>query len=138
MADPTFSTQNTIKDLVKIIQAYYKSSDSKTPSFWPLWCKKLTRLERNLQRLEVLQIKSSLCVIVIYTSPSLRRLVDSMLNQDSKPGSDISNWNEIWKIISTSQRCSSIYTSIFVRRKDKINYLSNQTWAKCYHLRNKH
>ena len=29
-------------------------------------------------------------------------------------------------------------TTIFVRRKDKANYLSNQTWAKCYHSRNKH
>ena len=28
--------------------------------------------------------------------------------------------------------------TIFVRRKDKTNYLSNQTWAKCYHSRNKH
>ena len=37
-----------------------------------------------------------------------------------------------------SQRCSSVYTTIFVRRKDKTNYLSNQTWAKCYHSRNKH
>ena len=30
-----------------------------------------------------------------------------------------------------SQRCSSVYKTIFVRRKDKTNYLSNQTWAKC-------
>ena len=30
----------------------------------------------------------------------------------------------------------SVYTTIFVRRKDKTNYLSNQTWAKCYHSRN--
>ena len=37
-----------------------------------------------------------------------------------------------------SQRCSSVYTTIFVRRKDKTNYLSNQTWAKCCHSRNKH
>ena len=37
-----------------------------------------------------------------------------------------------------SQRCSSILTTIFVRRKDKTNYLSNQTWAKCYHLWNRH
>ena len=36
-----------------------------------------------------------------------------------------------------SQRCSNVYTTIFVRRKDKTNYLSNLTWAKCYHLRNK-
>ena len=25
------------------------------------------------------------------------------------------------------------YTTIFARRKDKTNYLSNQTWVKCYH-----
>ena len=37
-----------------------------------------------------------------------------------------------------AQHCSSVYTTIFVRRKDKTNYLSNQTWAKCYHSRNKH
>ena len=37
----------------------------------------------------------------------------------------------------TSQRYSSIYTTIFVRRKDKTNYLSNQTWVKCCHSRNK-
>ena len=36
------------------------------------------------------------------------------------------------------QRCSSVYTTLFVRRKNKTNYLSNQTWAKCYHSRNKH
>ena len=35
----------------------------------------------------------------------------------------------------TFQRCSSVFV---VRRKDKINYLSNQTWAKCYHSGNKH
>ena len=34
-----------------------------------------------------------------------------------------------------SQRCSSVNTTIFVRRMDKTNYLSNQTWAKCYHSR---
>ena len=37
-----------------------------------------------------------------------------------------------------AKRCSSVYTTIFVRRKDKTNYVSNQTWAKCYHSRNKH
>ena len=31
-----------------------------------------------------------------------------------------------------SQCCSSVYTTKFVRRKDKTNYLSNQIWAKCY------
>ena len=36
------------------------------------------------------------------------------------------------------KRSSSVYTTIFVRRKDKTNYLSNQTWAKCYHSCNKH
>ena len=35
------------------------------------------------------------------------------------------------------QRCSSVLTTIFIRRKDKTNYLSNQTWDKCYHLWNK-
>ena len=39
--------------------------------------------------------------------------------------------------INISQRFSSVYTTIFVWRMDKINYLSNQTWAKCYHSRNK-
>ena len=37
-----------------------------------------------------------------------------------------------------AKRCSNVHTIIFVRRKDKTNYLSNQTWAKCYHSRNKH
>ena len=36
-----------------------------------------------------------------------------------------------------AKRCSRVYPTIFVRRKDKTNYLSNQTWAKCYHTRNK-
>ena len=31
-----------------------------------------------------------------------------------------------------AQRCSSVYTTIFVQRKDKTNYLSNQTWARCF------
>ena len=35
-------------------------------------------------------------------------------------------------------RCLSVYTIIFVRRRDKTNYLLNQTWSKCYHLRNRH
>ena len=44
-----------------------------------------------------------------------------------------------WSICpNISQRCSNVYTNIFVRRKDKTNYLSDQTWAKCYHLLNKH
>ena len=33
---------------------------------------------------------------------------------------------------------SVVQATIFVRRKDKTNYLSNQTWAKCYNSRNKH
>ena len=37
--------------------------------------------------------------------------------------------------VHLAQHCSSVYTTIFVRRKD---YLSNQTWAKCFHLPNKH
>ena len=37
-----------------------------------------------------------------------------------------------------SKHCSSVYRTIFVRRKDKTIYLSNQAWAKCYHLWNKH
>ena len=37
-----------------------------------------------------------------------------------------------------SQRCSSVYTTIFVQRKDEMNYLSNQTSAKYYHSQNKH
>ena len=36
-----------------------------------------------------------------------------------------------------AKRCSSVYTTIFVRLQDKTNYRSNQTWAKCYHSRNK-
>ena len=36
-----------------------------------------------------------------------------------------------------AKRCSSVYPTLFVRRKDKTNYLSNQTRAKCYHSRNK-
>ena len=35
-----------------------------------------------------------------------------------------------------AKRISSVYTTIFVRRKHKTKYLSNQTWAKCYHSRN--
>ena len=35
------------------------------------------------------------------------------------------------------RRCSSVYTTIFFRRKGKTNYLSNQKWAKCYHSWNK-
>ena len=30
------------------------------------------------------------------------------------------------------QRCLSVYSTIFVRRKNKTNYLPNQTWFKCY------
>ena len=37
---------------------------------------------------------------------------------------------------SIDRRCSSVYTTIFVRRKVKTNYLANQTWAKCYLSRN--
>ena len=37
-----------------------------------------------------------------------------------------------------SEAYTSVYTTIFVRRKDKTIYLSNQTWAKCYHSRNNH
>ena len=33
--------------------------------------------------------------------------------------------------------CLSVYTTIFVRRKDKTNYLPNQPWAKCSYSRNK-
>ena len=32
----------------------------------------------------------------------------------------------------------SVHTTIFIRRKDKTNYLSNHTWTKWYHSRNKH
>ena len=46
----------------------------------------------------------------------------------------------IWKVVSLLPKSASstsrlqahfpaLYTTIFVRRKDKINYLSNQTWA---------
>ena len=37
-----------------------------------------------------------------------------------------------------NERYTSVWTTVFVRRKDKTNYLSNQTCAKCYHSRNKH
>ena len=37
-----------------------------------------------------------------------------------------------------SEAYTSVYTTIFVWRKDKTNYLSNQTWVMCYHSRNKH
>ena len=40
--------------------------------------------------------------------------------------------------VHLSKRSSSAYTTIFVRWKDKTNYLSNQTWTKCYHSRNKY
>ena len=43
-----------------------------------------------------------------------------------------------WSQVHLAKRRSSVYRTIFVRSKDKTNYLSNQTWAKCYHLRNKH
>ena len=58
------------------------------------------------------------------------------------------SWNDNLLIKSASsvsrsqahlaKRCLSIYTTIFVWRKDKTNYLPNQTWANCYHSRNKH
>ena len=35
-----------------------------------------------------------------------------------------------------TKRSSSVYTTIFVRRKDKTNYLSNQTRTEYYHSRN--
>ena len=41
-------------------------------------------------------------------------------------------------VCNISQRCSNVYITIFARRKDKTNYLSNQIWAKCYHSRNKY
>ena len=45
----------------------------------------------------------------------------------------------IWKDdFFLPKSASSVSRSIFVRRKDKTSYLSNQTWAKCYHSRNKH
>ena len=58
----------------------------------------------------------------------------------------------IWKDIFLPKSASSVsrsqahlakrkrirYTTIFVRRKDQANYLSNHTWAKCYHSRHKH
>ena len=48
-------------------------------------------------------------------------------------------WNSCKSICrNISQGCSSVYTTIFVRRKDKTNYPSNQTWANCYHSRKKH
>ena len=37
-----------------------------------------------------------------------------------------------------SEAYTSVYTTIFVRRRYKTNYLPNQTWAKCYLSRNKH
>ena len=37
-----------------------------------------------------------------------------------------------------AKRWSSVYTTIFIWRKDKTNYLSNQTWAKCCLSGNKH
>ena len=40
-------------------------------------------------------------------------------------------------VYKSIQCCSSVYTTIFIRRKDKTSYLSNQTWAKCYHSQNK-
>ena len=36
---------------------------------------------------------------------------------------------------SNPKRCG-VYTTIFVRRKNKTNYMSNQTWTQCYHSRN--
>ena len=42
------------------------------------------------------------------------------------------------KCRNISQLCSSVYITIFVWRKDKTNCLPKQTWAKCYHSRNKH
>ena len=37
-----------------------------------------------------------------------------------------------------SEAYASVYRTIFVRRKNKTNYLWNKKWAKCYHSRNKH
>ena len=49
-----------------------------------------------------------------------------------KSAFSVSRTQALW-----AQRCSSVYTTIFLRRKDKTNYLLNQTWAKCYHSWNK-
>ena len=48
--------------------------------------------------------------------------------------------NRICKSIAgtPSEAYTRLYTTIFVRRKYKTNYLSNQPWAKCYHSRNNH
>ena len=45
----------------------------------------------------------------------------------------------IWKDAKIGIFCKSIAGPLptFVRRKDKTNYLSNQTWTKCYHSRNR-
>ena len=43
-------------------------------------------------------------------------------------------WKDDFFFCQNAQHCSSVYTIIFVRRKDKTNYLANQTWAKCYRL----
>ena len=50
-----------------------------------------------------------------------------------------SKWSSSEKMIFFLIFCKSIacplpsvYTTIFLRRKDKTNYLSNQAWTKCY------
>ena len=42
-----------------------------------------------------------------------------------------------WSASSVS-RSQAHFPALFKLRKGKTNYLSNQTWVKCYHSRNKH
>ena len=57
-----------------------------------------------------------------------------------------SKWASSKKMIFLGKSASSVSRSqalhcsnvSFVRRKDKTDYLLNQTWAKCYHSRNEH
>ena len=53
----------------------------------------------------------------------------------SAPNTDLF-W--VHRLINVCVRGASVCTIIFVRRKDKTNYLSNQTLIKCYHSRNNH
>ena len=47
-------------------------------------------------------------------------------------------WKDDFFLPKSAYSVSRSQAHLFVRRKDKTNYLSNQTWAKCYHSRNKH
>ena len=90
----------------------------------------------------------SLTVVFVRCLPYFLRKSENSIKNENKLFIIMSNkikMSFIWKddffvkIVKSNVAiyyCSTVYTTIFVRRKDK-TCLSNQTWAKCYHSRNK-